>query len=72
MSKTARREPPPGVAERLEQLQAVFIPEDDSEVRQRLAAERPRQSEPFVAAVRRRLRELRALCDLASHLHGHR
>ncbi len=65
-------EPPPGVAERLERLRAMFIPEDDSEVRQRLATERPRQSEPFAAAVRRRLRELGALCDLASHLHRHR
>lgn len=35
--------------------------------RERLAAERP--IEPFPVAVRRRLADLRALCELSAHLH---
>jgi hypothetical protein len=60
--------PPAGVAERLEQLRALCVPEHVSEARRRLAA-RPRVANaPFAAAVARRLAELRALSDLASHL----
>jgi hypothetical protein len=57
--------PPPGVAERLRQLGACYIPESDAEARARLAAERPAPAEPFAAVVARRLGELRALCQLA-------
>jgi hypothetical protein len=57
-----------GIAERLERLRALYVPERDSVVRQRLAAERPARVEPFAAAVARRLDELRALSDLASYL----
>lgn len=65
-------QPPPGAAERLEQLRARYVPESDAEARARLAAERPAKTEPFATAVNRRLHELRALCLLARHLHGHR
>jgi len=60
--------PPPGVAERLERLRSLCVPERDLAARQRLAADRPAAVEPFATAVARRLRELRALCDLATHL----
>jgi len=60
--------PPSGVAERLERLRVLYVPERDTEARQRLA-DRPRAANaPFTTAVARRLAELRALCDLASHL----
>jgi hypothetical protein len=60
--------PPPGVAERLERLRALYVPEDDAEVRRRLASRPPAPAEPFAAQVARRLKELRALCDLAAYL----
>jgi hypothetical protein len=60
--------PPSGVAERLERLRVLHVPERDTEARQRFA-DRPRAANtPFALAVARRLAELRALCDLASHL----
>jgi hypothetical protein len=60
--------PPSGVAERLERLRVLYVPERDAEARQRFA-DRPRAATtPFAPAVARRLAELRALCDLASHL----
>jgi hypothetical protein len=60
--------PPFGVAERMERLRALCVPERDAEARRRLA-DRPRATNsPFATAVARRLAELRALCDLASHL----
>jgi hypothetical protein len=62
--------PPSGVAERLERLRGLYVPEPVTEARRRLAA-RPRAANaPFAAVVARRLAELRALCDLASHLGG--
>jgi hypothetical protein len=62
--------PPPGVSERLAALRALYVPERDDEARARLEHERPPQSPPrFEVAVAARLRELRALCDLAGHLH---
>ena len=63
------REPPPGVAARLARLRALYVPETDTAARSRLARERPRVTEPFEAAVARRLGELRALSELANHLH---
>jgi hypothetical protein len=60
--------PPSGVAERLERLRILYVPERDAEARQRFD-NRPRAANaPFAPAVARRLAELRALCDLASHL----
>jgi hypothetical protein len=60
--------PPSGVEERLERLRVLCVPERDAEARRRFAA-RPRATyAPFAPAVARRLAELRALCDLASHL----
>jgi hypothetical protein len=60
--------PPSGVALRMERLRVLCVPERDAEARRRLP-DRPRTTNaPFAAAVARRLAELRALCDLASHL----
>jgi hypothetical protein len=60
--------PPSGVAERMERPRDLCVPERDAEVRRGLA-DRPRATDaPLAAAVARRLAELRALCDLASHL----
>jgi hypothetical protein len=61
--------PPAGVAERLARLRALYVPEGDQEARRRLARETPGSTEPFARAVARRLEELRALSDLANHLH---
>jgi hypothetical protein len=59
---------PSGVINRMERLRLLCVPERDAEARRRLA-DRPRiTNAPFAAAVARRLAELRALCDLASHL----
>jgi hypothetical protein len=63
-------QPPPGVSGRLQQLRVGFVPEQDADARARLAAERPVRAEDFSTAVGRRLCELRALCDLARHLHS--
>jgi len=62
-------QPPAGVAQRLERLRNLCVLERAAEGQQRLA-DRPRTATntPFAAAVSRRLAELRALCDLASHL----
>ena len=60
---------PPGLAERLQALRGLYVAERDDEARRRLARERPRRSQPFEVAVAGRLRELRALCELAEHLH---
>jgi hypothetical protein len=61
--------PPPGVAARLATLRDLYVAERDADARARLARERPRPpDEPFAILVHRRLRELRALCDLAAHL----
>lgn len=63
-------EPPPGVAERLEQLRALCVPESDADARRRLVAQARSGAEPLAAAVvARRLGELRALSDLTVSLH---
>lgn len=64
-----RGAPPAGVAERLGRLRALYVPETDAEARLRLESEARGSSEPFAAAVARRLEELRALSDLATYLH---
>ncbi len=61
--------PPPGIALRLAALRALAVPEKDDEARARLSRERPPTAEDWNVAVHRRLGELRALCDLAAHLH---
>ncbi len=64
--------PPPGVAERLQRLRALYIPERDVDARQRLADEARAAAAPFAIAVARRLEELRALSDLTTYLHRRR
>jgi hypothetical protein len=61
--------PPPGVAARLQALRRLYVAERDVDARARLERERPGSRRPFEAAVAARLRELRALCELAAHLH---
>jgi len=58
------------VARRLQQLNALYVPETVEEGRLRLDAERPRRQEDFNQAVARRLNELRALCELTRALRG--
>jgi hypothetical protein len=60
---------PTEVARRLSVLRRISVTERDEEARARLARERPTSSQPFELTVHRRLRELRALCELASVLH---
>lgn len=54
------------VAARLERLRASYVPETLEEGRARLAHQAPEES--FERGVARRLAELRALCELTSHL----
>jgi hypothetical protein len=63
---------PEDVAARLMRLRELCVPESVEEARLRLEAERPQPvgDEPFEQAVARRLRELRALCDLVEHVQG--
>jgi len=72
-ARPARAAPPlvpPGVDDRLNQLRALCVLESDAAARARLERERPTPSPPpFVVAVVARLRELRALDELARHLH---
>jgi hypothetical protein len=67
--QASRGAPPPGVAERLDRLRALVVVDTDADTRRRLARDRPTSVEPFAVAVARRLAELRALSDLANHLH---
>ena len=60
------------VASRLEELRRLYVPERIEAARERLARERPVHAEPFALAVARSLAELRALCELAQHLHAGR
>lgn len=61
------------VAARLAELRELYVPETTEESRRRLAQERPEEiAESFERAVERRLAELRALDELARHLHRHR
>ncbi len=61
--------PPAGVAERLERLRAICVPESDSEARLRLDKETRTSTGSFAVGVARRLEELRALSELSSYLH---
>jgi len=62
--------PPSGVAERLQLLRSLARVESDVEARARLAREQPvALARPFAELASGRLRELRALCELARHLH---
>jgi hypothetical protein len=66
-----RDELDPGrVAERLAVLQRTYVAETVDEARERLARERPQRQESFEQRALRCLGELRALCDLARHLHA--
>lgn len=58
---------PHAVAARLERLRSAFTPELAEAVARRLAAERPLEPS-FAEAARRRLDELRALCELSDYL----
>jgi len=65
--------PPHGVADRLRLLRALARVESDVEARARLAREQPVPTgRPFAEVASERLRELRALCELARHLHRSR
>jgi len=61
---------PEDVAARLAVLRALYVPESIEEARLRLERERPEPEESFDQAVARRLRELRAVCDLVNHVRG--
>lgn len=57
------------VAARLARLRELYVPESLEEARRRLAEHPVEAPEPFARAVGRRLAELRALDELARHLH---
>ena len=61
---------PEDVTARLAKLRALYVPESIEEARLRLERERPKSEEPFEQAVARRLRELRAVCELVRHVQG--
>jgi hypothetical protein len=61
---------PEDVAARLAKLRALYVPESIEEARERLERERPERQETFDQAVARRLRELRAVCDLVNYVRG--
>jgi hypothetical protein len=61
---------PEDIAARLAVLRALYVPESIEEARLRLERERPDVEEPFEQAVARRLRELRAICELVRHVQG--
>lgn len=61
---------PEDVSARLAKLRALYVPESIEEARERLERERPERQETFDQAVARRLRELRAVCDLVHHVRG--
>lgn len=67
-----RNAPPPGVAERLKELRALYRSERCVETRARMTRERPVDNRRFEVAVEARLRELRALCGLAGYLRNAR
>jgi hypothetical protein len=58
------------VAARLAELRARYVPERLEDAVRRLARERPSVREPFERRAARALGELRALCELARHLHA--
>lgn len=61
---------PEDVAARLATLRALYVPESVDEARARLEREQPERRETFDEAVARRLRELRAICELVRHVDG--
>ncbi len=61
---------PAAVAARLERLRALHVPETADEGRRRLVP--PRRDLLLAEAVAHRLSELRALCELTTHLHAAR
>ena len=64
------REPEPAaVARRLAELRRCYVPERVEDGVRRLARERPRRAETLAQTAARGLAELRALCELADHLH---
>jgi hypothetical protein len=63
---------PEQVAARLDELRARYVPETLEAARLRLARERPQSMESFEQRVERCLGELRALDELARHLHRSR
>lgn len=63
---------PPGLEQRLRALRELYVAERDVDARARLARERPPERRSFAELVAERLRELRALQELAAHLHGAR
>jgi hypothetical protein len=56
------------VAQRLERLRAIFVPESAEQARERVDVGLP-SARPFARAVAERLAELRALSELTEHLH---
>ncbi len=60
---------PTAVARRLNELRSRYHPEHVDAGRRRLAHERPARTESLAETAARGLAELRALCDLADHLH---
>ena len=60
---------PSVVGSRLAELRRRYVPERIEEGQRRLARERPARNEPLAQMAARGLAELRALCDLAAHLH---
>lgn len=59
----------PGVAARLSELRALYVPLCEDEARARLEAPARQDSERWAEEVAQRLRELRALCALTGYLH---
>ena len=59
---------PHRVAERLEALRLLYVPENVEEARERLRRERPVLAETVAQRVASNLAELRALYELAGHL----
>ncbi len=59
---------PASVAERLDALRRLYVPETASEGRRRAAQTRPAEKPPLAEAAAERLAELRALCELTSSL----
>jgi hypothetical protein len=60
------------VAERLEGPRTTYVQESAPDARRCLSGEPDAAAEAFAAGVARRLEELRALCELANHLHRQR
>ncbi len=57
------------VTARLAELRAGYVPESVDAGCRRLALDRPRHEQHLVETAARGLAELRALCELTTHLH---